>query len=253
MSATTPILYHDPTSEPSRAVHWFCLAAEIPIAIEYVWLTRSEHRSAKLLAVNPRHQVPALAHDEFHLSEATAIMSYLAEVAGCRDRWFGDSARARAYIDMLLSWYHTNLRLEVTVQYFLPVLLVPAYFGRPHTEPQEVARIRAEFAETLSQLNDFLSEGPFLAGESATVPDLLFAAELFALDIDPQRDTYLNAHPHVVAWLERMRTVSGYDAAHVAWNHVAPMITAKWRDAPGEDFDPAWVADACLAVLSRTQ
>ena len=123
MTTPTPILYHDPTSEPSRAVHWFCLAAGIPIEIDYVWLTRGEHRSARLLTVNPRHQVPALVHGAFRLSEVTAIISYLTEIHGCSERWFGDSPRARAHIAMLLSWYHTNVRLEVTLKYFLPVLL----------------------------------------------------------------------------------------------------------------------------------
>jgi glutathione S-transferase len=246
MDSRRPILYHDPTSEPSRAVHWFCLAAGVPIDIELVWLTRGEHRSRRLLDVNPRHQVPALDHDGFHLSEATAIMGYLAEVSGRTVPWFGDSAQTRARIQMLLSWYHTNVRLKVTLEYFLPILLMPAYHGGAHAAPETVARLRDGFAETLDQLDSFLADGHYLAGPGVTVPDLLFASELYALDMDPERGLYLGDRRRLERWLEKMRTVEGYVPSHAAWNRVVPIVSERWRDAPGRAFDPAWVADACL-------
>jgi len=230
-------------------VHWFCAAAGVPIEIDYVWLTRGEHRSERLLAVNPRHQVPALDHDGFHLSEATAILSYLAEVSGCTEAWFGKTTRARARIQMLLSWYHTNLRLRFTLEYFLPVLLMPAYHGTPRAVPETVARIRGGFAETLDHLDGFLAGGPFLAGRTVTVPDLLFASELFALDMDPERERYVDDRRPLGQWLKRMRAVSGYEVSHAPWNHVAPMVAERWRGAPGVGFDTAWVADACLAAV----
>lgn len=55
----TNLSAHDPTSEPSRAVHWLCIEANIPIDIKYTWLTRGEHLSKAFLAVNPLHQIPA--------------------------------------------------------------------------------------------------------------------------------------------------------------------------------------------------
>jgi len=82
-----PILYYDPTSEPSRAVYWFALEAGIPIDLRYTWLTRGEHLSQELLEVNPCHQVPALWDGDFCLSEASAIMLYLAETDNSIDRW----------------------------------------------------------------------------------------------------------------------------------------------------------------------
>lgn len=66
---STLTLFHDPTSEPSRAVHWLCIEANIPINIKYTWLTRGEHLSNEFLAVNPLHQIPAMQHDDFCLSK----------------------------------------------------------------------------------------------------------------------------------------------------------------------------------------
>ena len=34
MENSSPLLFHDPTSEPSRAVYWFALAAGIPVVAE---------------------------------------------------------------------------------------------------------------------------------------------------------------------------------------------------------------------------
>ena len=123
-------LFYDPTSEPCRAVHWFTLEAEIPVKLAYTWLTRDDHLKPALRAVNPRHQVPALRDGDFCLSEATAIMAYLAETAGQHEIWFGANARDRARVNLLLSWYHINPR-QVLTDHYLPVLLLPAYVGDP--------------------------------------------------------------------------------------------------------------------------
>jgi glutathione S-transferase len=243
-----PTLLHDPTSEPSRAVHWFCLEASIPIEVKQVFLTRNDHLSEEFLAVNPRHQVPALSHGDLRLSEATAIIRYLAELNGHTDRWLGRNLQERARINMLLSWYHTNLRLKVTLNYFLPVLLAPAYISAPRPSATEVATLRGRFAETLGQLDAFLVKTRFLAGEAPTVPDLLFASELFALDVDPERRTYLDCHRRLTAWLDRVRRLGHYQTSHCAWNAVIPLMRARLTGDIASSSDPSWVAECCERV-----
>ncbi|HLG86313.1 MAG TPA: glutathione S-transferase family protein [Alphaproteobacteria bacterium] len=192
-----PILFHDPTSEPSRAVHWFSLQASIPLRLRYIWLTRNEHLGPQLLAVNPRHQVPALQHGGFCLSEATAIIRYLAEIAGNPARWLGDTPCERARINQLLSWYHTNLRLRGTLEYFLPVLLAPSYLGQSAPQHDQVVVLRGRVREVLDQIEQFLEPGPFLAGDRMTAPDFMLASEIFALDCDPDREHYLTDLPRL--------------------------------------------------------
>ena len=102
---TIPVLFHDPTSEPCRAVHWFALEAGIELDLEMVWLTRGEHKSPRFLAINPAHQVPALKHGSFCLAEASAIMVFLAEINEVADRWIGTDPERRAVTNRLLSWH----------------------------------------------------------------------------------------------------------------------------------------------------
>jgi glutathione S-transferase len=103
-----PVLFHDPTSEPSRAVHWLAIEAGLEIELEYTWLTRDEHLDPRFLAINPGHQVPALVHNEFCVAEASAIMLYLVDINEVQGRWVGATPEDRAFTHRLLSWHHTN-------------------------------------------------------------------------------------------------------------------------------------------------
>jgi glutathione S-transferase len=243
---SVPILFHDPTSEPSRAVHWFALEAGIEMQLSYVWLTRGEHRSPRLVEVNPGHQVPALKHDELCLTEASAIMVYLAEIADLVDLWIGADPVARALTNRFLSWHHTNTRLKLTLDYLLPVLLMPAYKAIEPPAAEEVHTLRARGRESLALLEVFLLDrGSYLGGERPSIADLFIASDLFALDIDPDRDKLLKDLPTVEAWLERLRERDGYQLSHAPWNAVVPKVRQLIRSNDKEPRDPSWVADVC--------
>jgi glutathione S-transferase len=244
-----PILFHDPTSEPSRAVHWFTLEASVPVGIRYIWLTRREHLSADLLAVNPRHQIPALRDGDFCLSEATAIIRHLAERASVEPRWLGSTVRERARVNQLLSWYHTNLRTKGTLEYFLPVLLGPAYRGKPRPSMEVVRQLQQKLRGSLEQLDELLAHSTFLVGARLMVPDILFACEVFALDCDSERDDYFAGFPHLLNWMDRLRRMEGYAVSHKAWNAVVPLMQQKLADGVPPESHPFWVADVCEAAL----
>lgn len=54
-----PILYHDLTSEPSRAVYWLVAETCLDIGIEYTWLTQGGHRTPALLeSILPTRSLP---------------------------------------------------------------------------------------------------------------------------------------------------------------------------------------------------
>ena len=243
-----PILFYDPISEPSRAVQWFALEAGVPLEIRYIWLTRNDHRSPEFAAVNPRRQVPALLDGDFALSEATAIMRYLAETARIEPAWLGETTRERARVDLLLSWYHTNLRLRSTLEYFLPVLLVPS-FGAPRPGAERVTQLRQRARDALAGLEELLGSEPFLGGQRPRAPDLLFASELYALDCDPDLAAVLDGFAGVRRWADRLRERSGYTATHRAWNAVVPLIVARLRDGAPPGAGAAWIADACESAL----
>jgi glutathione S-transferase len=243
-----PILFHDPISEPSRAVQWFAREAGIPLELRCVFLTRNEHRTPGFAAVNPRRQVPALLDGDFALSEATAIIRYLAATAGADPVWLGKTPRERARVDLIFSWYHTNLRLRSTLEYFLPALLLPS-FGAPRPAPERIAKLRERTREALAGMEDLLGGQAFFGGERPRASDLLLAAEFTALDCDPERDAMLEGLPGVCAWEQRLRKLPGYAPSHAGWNAVVPLILARLRNGVPGAAGAEWVADACERAL----
>jgi glutathione S-transferase len=221
----SPIIFYDPTSEPSRAVHWFCLEANISHELQYVWLTRGEHMTDKFSAVNPFHQVPALKHGDFCLSEATAIMQYLADVSDCAATWFGRDIKHKAIINKHLSWYHTNLRQILTLDYFIPVLLMPAYLGIPQPSATEVSAKADALKVMLGQLDSMLSDHDFLSGPEVSAPDILFSSEVFALKIDRKYSEILEPYSNINDWLSKLQKRSNYSESHKVWDHVVPLIS----------------------------
>lgn len=243
-----PILFHDPTSEPSRAVHWFTTEAGIEVDLQYTWLTRGEHLAPEFLAINPGHQVPALAHDGLRMAEASAIMLYLVELHGIQDRWIGATAGDRAHTYRFLSWHHCNTRARLTLDYFLPALLMPAYHGAAPPQPDEIGVLRSKGRESLELLEGFLhARGLFLGGQSPGIADFFVASDLFALDIDPERDSWFDGLYALRNWLKRLRETEGYACSHRPWNAIVPKLRDLLLTDATTSRNNHWVADECAA------
>lgn len=245
-----PILFHDPTSEPSRAVHWLSIEAGLEIKLEYTWLTRDDHLNPRFLATNPGHQVPALLHNDFCIAEASAIMLYLIDVHEIQDRWIGATPEDRAFTHRFLSWHHTNTRTKLTLDYFLPVLLMPAYHGVAPPSSEDLERLRARGRECLGLLDSLIeSRGKFVGGRNPNVADFFIASDLFALDLDPERGSWFDGLRVLPSWLERLRETDGYAISHRPWNAIIPRLQVLLSSEAEERQDNRWVADACAEYL----
>ncbi|MFK8048368.1 MAG: glutathione S-transferase family protein [Halioglobus sp.] len=243
-----PIIYYDPTSEPCRAVHWLCLELNAPFELKFVWLTRNEHLSQDFLRINPFHQVPAMECGSFCLSEAVAIMQYLTDANDCRSSWFGSGIEESAIVSQSLSWYHTNLRKILTLDYFLPVLLMPAYLGVPKPSAAVISERRELLHTMLGQLDSMLANKPFLAGTKISAADILFASELAALEIDPEQHNILASFTHIEHWLLHLRASPNYQKSHSVWHHIAPQIMSAISEP--HRSSPEWIAQVCEEFAS---
>ncbi|EDL55444.1 putative glutathione S-transferase [Vibrio mediterranei AK1] len=239
-------IFHDPTSEPSRAVYWLALEAGIDVEVQYTWLTRGDHVSAEFLKVNPLHQVPAMRHGDFCLSEATAIMNYLTDINGCSEKWFGHDMKSKAVVNKYLSWYHTNLRKVLTLDYFLPTLLMPAYLGFKRPTDADITSKLEAIHTMFSSLDNMLQGKHYLCGDEISSADLLYVSDIFALEIDPNYQQMIEQYPNIVAWIEKLKSLPNYEKCNRAWNHVVPQILALDGGTKGT---PEWVKTECEKVL----
>lgn len=170
--------------------------------LEYEWirvdLMKGEHKSPEYLAKNPFGQVPFLVDGEVQLADAQAILVYLARQYG-GEKWLPLDALSLAQIIRWLSTTAGEVRQgpENARLYHL--------FGAGTNINIERATQKSEFI--LTQLDQHLSDRTWLEFDHPTIADVAIYPYI-ALARDGKID--LDAYPHVLSWIERVKQLPGY-------------------------------------------
>ena len=170
--------------------------------LEYEWirvdLMKGEHKSPEYLAKNPFGQVPFLVDGEVQLADAQAILVYLARQYG-GEKWLPLDALSLAQIIRWLSTAAGEVRQgpENARLYYL--------FGAGTNINIERATQKSEFI--LTQLDQHLSDRTWLEFDRPTIADVAIYPYI-ALARDGKID--LDAYPHVLSWIERVKQLPGY-------------------------------------------
>lgn len=72
-------LYMHPVSMTSRPVRLFIAENDLPVQEQVVDLMTGEHHQEPYASLNPNRLVPMLEDGDFHLTESSAILKYLAD------------------------------------------------------------------------------------------------------------------------------------------------------------------------------
>ena len=170
--------------------------------LEYEWvrvdLMKGEHKSPEYLAKNPFGQVPFLVDGEIQLADAQAILVYLARQYG-GEKWLPLDALSLAQIIRWLSTAAGEVRQgpENARLYYL--------FGAGTNINIERATQKSTFI--LTQLDQHLSDRTWLEFDHPTIADVAIYPYI-ALARDGKID--LDAYPHVLSWIERVKQLPGY-------------------------------------------
>lgn len=158
----------DPAPNPRR-VRLFLAAKGLTIAEKMVSLRAREHKSAQVLALNPRGQVPFLELDDGRvIAESISICRYLDELHP-QPPLIGTTAFERAETDMWIRRVETGLGTPVS-QFW--------QHGHPYTAKlinQIPAMGEAAKPQALAMMGWFdgeLAGRPWLAGERFTLADI---------------------------------------------------------------------------------
>ena len=155
-------LHHYP-SNASMAPH--LLLEEIGAAFELVLVdrTKSAHKSAAYLALNPNGLIPVLVDGELVLYESAAICLHLADThpQAALAPALGTAARAHFY--KWLMWL-TNTLQATLILYFYP----ERWVDTPEAAAQVKAHAEAKVGSLLDQLDAELARhgGPWLLGDA---------------------------------------------------------------------------------------
>ena len=221
-------LYYHPVSTTCRPI--VLLAADENIELEYhlVDLFKGEHMKPEFLAINPSHAVPVLEDGDFHLSEGSAILKYLAEKTGSRT--YPADPRKRARVNQLMDWFNTGLYRDLGYGLIYTQALPPFKYSDDKVQAAVIARSKEAARGWLKILDENLI-GPrnaYLGGNEITLADYLGAAYLTAGEVI--RLDY-SAYPNICRWLASMKARPNWAKANEGF--YAHFVT-PYKDAPFE-------------------
>ena len=175
---------------------WALEELGLPYRLVPVMPAVGDTRTPTYLALNPLGKVPTLVHDDFVLTESTAINAYLVELAPT-PLWPTD-ARSRARIHQWSSWATTEL------EYHLTVMVREVRRAAPGAPDGAVIKACLEGCEaSLAALESHLAQNTpnraYVAGEAFTMGDVNTA---FSVNFVASRIA-MDRFPKAQAWLAR--------------------------------------------------
>lgn len=183
------------------------------LQLDYEWvkvdLMKGEHKSPAYLAMNPFGQVPLLVDGDTILADAQAILVYLARQYG-GEGWLPTEAIALAKVVRWLSTTAGEVRQgpeHARLYYLFKVTNI------------NIERAQEKAAQILTQLNQHFSDREWLECDRPTIADVAVFPYV-ALARDGKID--LDAYPHVLAWIDRIKQLPGF----VGMPGIAEPVTA---------------------------
>jgi glutathione S-transferase len=195
-------LYMHPVSITSRPVRLFIADNNIECEQEVVDLMSGAHYQEPYASKNPNRMVPWLEDGDFHLTESSAILKYLADKIGSPA--YPKDLKARAKVNEVMDWINTNFYRDWGYNLCYPQLF--PHMKRRSDEAQNATLAwGAEKSKAwLALLNDYWigPNKPFLCGSEITIGDdfgagVVTLGELIGCDFSP--------YSNVQRWLARMK------------------------------------------------
>jgi glutathione S-transferase len=184
---------------------------------------KGEHMGAAYMKTNPSGMVPCLEDEGFVLTEASAILKYLAEKTN--SPMYPKDIQKRARINERMDWFNTQLYREYGYH-----LLYPQIFPHHTRKNDEAQKATIEWGKEqckrwLSVLNDhFIGSHKYLCGDEITIADYFGADILAAGDII---GIHLKNYPNVERWMNTMRALPNWKKKHEATEGFAQAMKGK--------------------------
>ena len=174
-----------------------------------------EPKHPEVVRINPKRQVPVLAHGDLAIFDSTQIFEYLEDLAPEPPLWPADpAARARARL----------LELTADEVFFPPVVRLMGLQDRPD-DPTAV-EARAACARAYRTFEAQLARADHLAGPYTYADIALYMAQVFATRMGAAMSAEV---PRLLAWRER---VGARPAVRAVVAPMAAFLHAQGRPVP---------------------
>jgi glutathione S-transferase len=207
------ILYTYPGSPICRPIAMFIADHGLDIEQHVVDLMAGEQFDPAFAAINPNSAVPVLDDGPFRLTESSAILKYLADVADSPA--YPRALQARARVNSVMDWVNTGFYRTFGYGFCYPQVLEHLKWPDPTAQSLALAAGRDGAAKYLSVLN-----GHFLGGRNAWLcGDDMTLADYFAsgvLSLGELTGCDFADWPHVRRWYRQMQDRPNWRAANAA-------------------------------------
>jgi glutathione S-transferase len=189
----------------------------LPYISRVLDLSKLEHQSPEMLALNPRGRVPVLKDGDYVCSESLAILAYL-------DRkypqlpLFGKNAEEAGGIMRGICEY------QVYVEDHLNKIITTIFFGGLESKLEEVQKSLEVVVKEARGIEQRLLQTNWLGGEQCTATDIvifpaikLLQRALSRRDADELQTPFEPLEPNfpaIAAWLRRVETLPGYERTY---------------------------------------
>lgn len=170
------------------------------LGLEYetvaVDLKAGEHKQPPFLQLNPFGQVPVLTDGDVVLRDSQAILVYIARRYGSTD-WLPEDAAA---LGNVMQWLSTAAK---EIANTVATARLHYLFGAS----VDIAAVEKQSYTLLQVMDDHLATRHWLATDRPTIADI---ACFPYLGLAADGKLSLEAYPHIVAWIDRIKTLPGY-------------------------------------------
>ncbi|MEL6177336.1 MAG: glutathione S-transferase family protein [Myxococcota bacterium] len=158
--------YYNPNSR-AQMVHWALEELGVPYDTQLIRFSADEHKTPEFLALNPMGKLPTIEHRGVVVTEAAAIITYLADA-------YPDSGLAPAFNDPARG---TWLRwLFFTAGCVEPAVMDKA-FQRPPIERKGSVGY-GSYEDTMDALETAITPGALILGERFSAADVYLGAQV---------------------------------------------------------------------------
>jgi glutathione S-transferase len=205
-------LYTHPVSTVGRPVTLFIADHNLAVEQQIVDLFSGEQYGPEFTKVNPNNFVPVLEDDGFRLTEASAILKYLADKVNSPT--YPKDLKTRARVNEVMDWFNTGFYRTFGYGLCYAQVLDPYKLADAAGQAQAVELNRKAAERFLKILNDHII-GPhrYLCGEQLTIADYLASGILSLGDVI---GCTFAAYPNVQRWYQTMRALPNWQATNSA-------------------------------------
>lgn len=216
-------LHYDPASTTCRPILLFASENSIPLDYQLNDLFSDENRTEWYTRLNPNQAVPVLQHDDFVLTESSAILKYLADITDSPA--YPKELKARARVNEVMDFFNTYLMRDYV--YGLVYSRVLAHYRLPGPAQQQfIALHEPRAAKRLKALDTWIGSKTFICGNEITIADyfgsgIVSAGELVAYD--------LRAFANVTRWMNTMKSLPTWDEVHAGFYGWRSAVEAQMK------------------------